>query len=84
MIVLETFTLDGKTYHKGDKIENVSKRFVELGLVAPEKALKPKAAPKVEPKAEVKEVLLTEDTSDVEVVKEEVKAEVKPLKKTKI
>jgi len=86
-IALETFTLEGKVYHKGDKVENVSKRFVELGLVQPvAQASKAKLTEDVKPKKveDVKEVLLTEDTSDVKVEVEEPKPSVKPLKKTKI
>lgn len=79
MIVLETFTLGDKIYHKGDKIENVSQRFIDLGLVGPEKSSK--VTEDVKP---AEEVLLTEDTSDVEVeVEEKPVKTVKPLKKTK-
>lgn len=79
MIVLETFTLGDKIYHKGDKIENVSQRFIDLGLVGPEKSSK--LTEDVKP---AEEVLLTEDTSDVEVeVEEKPVKTVKPLKKTK-
>lgn len=79
MIVLETFTLGDKIYHKGDKIENVSQRFIDLGLVGSEKSSK--VTEDVKP---AEEVLLTEDTSDVEVeVEEKPVKTVKPLKKTK-
>jgi len=80
MIVLETFTLGDKVYHKGDKIESVSQRFIDLGLVSPEKSSKV-LTEEVKP---AEEVLLTEDTSDVEVeVEEKPVKTVKPLKKTK-
>jgi len=80
MIVLETFTLGDKVYHKGDKIESVSQRFIDLGLVGPEKSSKV-LTEEVKP---AEEVLLTEDTSDVEVeVEEKPVKTVKPLKKTK-
>jgi hypothetical protein len=80
MIVLETFTLGDKVYHKGDKIENVSQRLIDLGLVSPEKSSKV-LTEEVKP---AEEVLLTEDTSDVEVeVEEKPVKTVKPLKKTK-
>ena len=81
MIVLETFTLGDKIYHKGDEIENVSQRFIDLGLVGPEKSSK--VTEEVKPE-KVEKVLLTEDTSDVEVeVEEKPVKTVKPLKKTK-
>ena len=87
---LKMFTYDSKTYQVGDLIKDVPSRFVSLGMVTfvddNGKVKTPKTPNKpltedVKQKGEV----LTEDSSDVVVIKEESEniEPIKDLKKSK-
>lgn len=77
---LKMFTYDGKTYQLGDLIEKVPARLVNLGM-AVEIVEKAQEVQTLTEDVKPVENVLVEDSSAVEVVKEDV--QVKPLKKTK-
>lgn len=68
-IVLKNFTFDNLVYQAGDKVFGVPERFADVGLVRVANIKDDSEKSKEET------VILHDDTSDVEVVKEDVIAE---------
>lgn len=80
-IALQNFTFGDRVYQAGDKVIGVPYRFEQIGLVR---------VANVENAKDKNMVLMHEDSSDVEVVKEEKpildtakKSDIKPIKKIK-
>lgn len=69
-IVLRNFTFDNLVYQAGDKVFGVPERFADVGLVRVANIKDESEKSKKEEKVE--QVILHDDTSDVEVVKEDV------------
>lgn len=84
---LKMFTYAGKTFQAGDLVESLPQRLVNLGMavaVADKKVEKKAQGEVLTEDVKPVETVLVEDTSAVEVVKEEATVEpIKALKKTK-